>query len=185
MNNLKPLNWVQKDTHICKLDEPLCDFCLHDITQRRLKNAPFLLHVEQLSIIRYYPAQVILRNEESYLSYMWERDGSQWHAAPTRIHTFHAPDQIRGLEEIIPPSPLGESERKCRAEQDLLFEGTGFLRNGYLSQERWECLKGILDGDTASRGIWELEFSEDGISQILGDNGRKINVPTLTKNRSA
>jgi len=181
--------WVQKPDHICKQDEENCEFCAHNYDQlqitheefydaldddlRRLQDASVLFHMEQLSTIRYFPTKIVLRTKESDLPNLWEGSGGERYSSSPRVYTFLAPNQIRRPEESLPSNPLGESERKCRTEQDLLFEGSGFLRNGYLSQERWECFKRILERDTTSRGIWELGVSQGGVSEDMGDSQRE------------
>jgi len=173
--------------HNCTKFKEECEFCyafilaeakkqLAEKYENGLENATFLLNVEQLSTLRYYPAEIVLRAEESDIHDYRKGNRREWDTSSPRVHTFRKPDQVRNPQETLPSNPLGESERKCRAEQDLLFKGTRFLRNGYMSEERWECFKRIMEGDSVSRGIWELGLSKERVSQSMGDNERKANV---------
>jgi len=171
-------NWIQKNDHICK-DEKTCEFCLleeEEEYERRIQNATFLLDMEQLSIVRHYPTEIVLRAKESDLHDYREGNRRERNTSPPRIHTFQKSDRIRNPQTTLPSSPLGESERKCRAEQDVLFKGSGFLRNGYMSEERWASFKRIMERDSISRGIWELGLSENRTSENLGDDERKTDL---------
>jgi len=129
--------------------------------------------MEQLPGERKRVVARVLQFEECDLHDSGEGNRGVGNSTSPRVYTSEGSDDVFSSEEMSSSSSSGESQGEWITEQNLLFKGTGFLRNGLIAKGRWRSLKRRMERNTPSGRVRRLEFPEIKLSKNLGDDVRE------------